>query len=70
MTDDKLIPDPTPTIPAHIANNIMQLLHRVKLEGQEALAWVEAYTWLQPHAAKMQPPQSVPFQPGPPKASA
>lgn len=56
-------------IPPHIAGNLLQFLHRVRCEGQEALAWVEAYTFLQQHVP--QPPQQqqgVPFNGLPNKA--
>jgi hypothetical protein len=53
-------------IPPHIAGNILEFLRRVKSEGMEALAWVEAYTFMQQHAAQAQP-QGVPFNGLPPK---
>jgi hypothetical protein len=47
-----------PVIPPHIAQNLLVFLERVKCDGQEAIAWVEAHAFLQPHAAK---PAGVPF---------
>lgn len=46
-------------IPPHIAGNLMEFLRRVKCEGIEAIAWVEAYTFLQQHVP--QQAQGVPF---------
>jgi hypothetical protein len=48
-------------IPPHIAANILEFLRRVKSEGMEALAWVEAYTFMQQHVPQQQPSQGVPF---------
>lgn len=51
-------------IPPHIAANILEFLRRVKSEGMEAIAWVEAYSFMQQHAPQAQqpqPPQGVPF---------
>jgi hypothetical protein len=42
-------------IPPHIAGNLLEFLRRVKSEGMEAIAWVEAYQYVQQH---------VPQQPG------
>lgn len=47
------------TIPPHIANNLLEFLRRVKSEGMEAIAWVEAYGFVQQHAPQQQP--GVPF---------
>ncbi len=47
-------------IPPHIAKNILVFLHRVPCTGQEAVAWVEAYQYVQVHV----PPE--PAQPGVP----
>jgi hypothetical protein len=54
-------------IPPHIAGNILEFLRRVKSEGMEALAWVEAYTFMQQHAPQQGQPQGVPFNGLPPK---
>jgi hypothetical protein len=48
-----------PLIPQHIARNLIEFLKRTKCEGQEAIAWVEAFQFLQPHAADNT--QGVPF---------
>jgi len=54
-------------IPPHIAGNLLEFLRRVESKGMEAVAWVEAYQFVQKHA----PPQpGVPFgglPPAPPK---
>lgn len=56
-------------IPPIIAGNLIQFLHRVKCEGQEALAWVEAYTFLQQFVPQQNlPAQGVPFNGLPNKA--
>jgi hypothetical protein len=54
-------------IPPHIAANILEFLRRVKSEGMEALAWVEAYTFMQQHVPQPGAPQGVPFNGLPPK---
>lgn len=46
-------------IPPHIAGNLLEFLRRVQSTGMEAVAWVEAYTYVQQHAPK--PQQGVPF---------
>jgi len=56
-------PPPPPAIPPHIAGNLLEFLRRVKSEGLEAIAWVEAYQFLQQHA----PQQGIPFTGLPPK---
>jgi hypothetical protein len=42
-------------IPPHIAGNLLEFLRRVESKGMEAVAWVEAYQFVQKH---------VPQQPG------
>jgi hypothetical protein len=58
-------------IPPHIAGNLLLFLQRVKSEGMEAVAWVEAYQFLQKHAPQQQsqpqPQPGVPFGGLPPK---
>jgi hypothetical protein len=44
-------------IPEHIAKNLLEFLRRVQSTGMEAVAWVEAYQFVQ---------QLVPQQPGVP----
>ena len=44
-------------IPPHIAGNLLEFLRRVKSEGLEAVAWVEAYQFVQQFAP--QPPFGV-----------
>jgi hypothetical protein len=46
-------------IPPHIAGNLLEFLRRVQSTGMEAVAWVEAYQFVQKH---------VPQQPGAPLA--
>jgi hypothetical protein len=50
-------PNVQAAIPPHIAGNLLEFLRRVKSEGMEAIAWVEAYTYVQKH---------IPQQPGVP----
>jgi hypothetical protein len=52
-------------IPEHIAKNILEFLRRVQSTGMEAVAWVEAYQFVQQQVP--QPPQGVPFGGLPPK---
>lgn len=47
-------------IPPHIAGNLLEFLRRVKSEGMEAIAWVEAYQFVQQHAPQPSPP-GIPF---------
>lgn len=51
-------------IPEHIAKNLMEFLRRVQSTGVEAIAWVEAYSYVQ-QFANLQPPAAAP-QPGVP----
>lgn len=48
-------------IPPHIAANILELLRRVQTTGMEAVAWVEAYQYVQQFAPQQHP--GVPFSP-------
>lgn len=52
-------------IPPHIAGNLLEFLRRVKSEGMEAIAWVEAYGFVQQHAPQQ---AGVPFGGLPKKA--
>jgi hypothetical protein len=45
-------------IPPNIASNILEFLRRVELKGMEAIAWGEAYSFMQQHVP--QQPQSQP----------
>lgn len=36
-------------IPPHIAGNLLEFLRRVESKGMEAVAWVEAYQFVQKH---------------------
>jgi hypothetical protein len=46
-------------IPPNIAANLLIFLQRVQSTGMEAVAWVEAYQYVQQHAP--QQPQGIPF---------
>lgn len=50
-----------PAIPPHIAGNLLEFLRRVQSTGMEAVAWVEAYQFVQKY---------VPQQPGAPLTGA
>lgn len=52
-------------IPEHIAKNILEFLRRVQSTGMEAVAWVEAYQFVQ--QALPAPAPGVPFSGLPPK---
>ena len=42
----------SPAIPPHIAGNLLEFLRRAQSTGMEAVAWVEAYQFVQQHAPK------------------
>ena len=46
-----------PSIPPHIAGNLLEFLRRATSTGMEAIAWAEAYQYVQ----QFVPPQGVPF---------
>jgi hypothetical protein len=48
-------------IPPNIASNLLEFLRRVQSTGMEAVAWVEAYQFVQKHA-----PQQPEQKPGSP----
>ena len=50
-----------PSVPEHIAKNILVLLSRVECKGPEAFAWVEAVNYLQQYAPKIPNEAGVPF---------
>lgn len=54
--DVKINPHP---IPPNIASNLIVFLQRVKCEGMEAIAWVEAYHYVQQWVPQQSP--GVPF---------
>jgi predicted DNA-binding protein (UPF0278 family) len=54
-------------MPPHIAANLMEFLRRVKCDGMEAIAWVEAYTFLQQHVPQQGQQSGIPFNGLPPK---
>ncbi len=53
-----------PAIPPHIAGNLLEFLRRVQSTGMEAVAWVEAYQFVQRYAPQPQllanPPPKAP----------
>lgn len=52
-------PNVQAAIPQHIAGNILEFMRRVQLQGMEAVAWMEAYQYVQQHVPQQQP--GVPF---------
>jgi hypothetical protein len=54
-------------IPPHIAGNLLEFLRRVKSEGMEAIAWVEAYQFVQQQHVPQTAQPGVPFGGLPPK---
>lgn len=62
-------PNVQAAIPPHIANNILEFMRRVQSTGMEAIAWVEAYQYVQQHVPQQKAPQQpgVPFGGLPPK---
>lgn len=57
-----------PSIPPHIAGNLLEFLRRVQSTGMEAVAWVEAYQYVQQFVPQQGQPQGVPFNGLPPSA--
>lgn len=43
----RINPNVQAAIPAHIAGNLLEYLRRVESKGMEAIAWVEAYQYVQ-----------------------
>lgn len=55
-------------IPPHIAGNICEFLRRAECKGMEAIAWAEAYSFMQQqHVPQQGQPKGVPFNGLPPK---
>ena len=54
-------PDVHPTIPPHIAGNLLEFLRRAQSTGMEAVAWVEAFQFVQQHVPAQPPQPGVPF---------
>ena len=48
-------------IPEHIARNLLEFLRRVQSTGMEAIAWVEAFQFVQQHVPQPQAQPGVPF---------
>ena len=63
----RINPTVLPPIPEHIAKNLLEFLRRVQSTGMEAVAWVEAYTFVQQQIPQQQPQPGVPFGGLPPK---
>ena len=57
MLEERAAPA-APAVPPHIASNLLEFLRRVQSTGMEAVAWVEAYQFVQKHA-----PQTPAAQP-------
>jgi hypothetical protein len=53
-------------IPPHIAGNLLEFLRRVQSTGMEAVAWVEAYQFVQKYAPQPEP-AAAPLDDTPPK---
>lgn len=54
---------PSPTLPPHVANNILEFMKRVDMKGVEAFAFCEAYSTVQQHVNQGIPTAvGVPFQ--------
>lgn len=47
-------------IPPHIAGNLLEFMRRVQSTGMEAVAWVEAYQFVQKHAPQQPEPAAPP----------
>lgn len=60
-------PNVQAAIPPHIAGNLLEFLRRVQSTGMEAVAWVEAYQYVQQHVPQQPTPAGVPFGGLPPK---
>jgi hypothetical protein len=52
-------PAPLP-VPPHIASNLLEFLRRVESKGMEAVAWVEAYQFVQRYAPQPAPTAAAP----------
>jgi hypothetical protein len=48
-------PNVQAAIPEHIAKNLLEFLRRVQSTGMEAVAWVEAYQFVQKYVQHQQP---------------
>jgi hypothetical protein len=65
----RINPNVQAPVPEHIAKNLIIFLQRTQVQGMEALAWCEAFQYLQQFAPQPAP-QGVPFTglpPAPPK---
>jgi len=54
----RINPNIQAAIPSHIAANLLEFLRRVQSTGMEAVAWCEAYQYVQQYA---QAQQGAPF---------
>jgi hypothetical protein len=53
-------PNVQAAIPPHIAGNLLEFLRRVQSTGMEAVAWIEAYQFVQQHVPQQQQ-SGIPF---------
>jgi hypothetical protein len=53
--DSRATPPAPPAIPENIAKNLLEFLRRVESKGMEAVAWVEAYQFVQKYVQHQQP---------------
>jgi hypothetical protein len=53
----RINPNVQAPIPEHIAKNLLEFLRRVQSTGMEAVAWVEAYQYVQQHVPQTPPPK-------------
>lgn len=50
----------TPAIPPVIAQNLLEFMRRVQSTGMEAVAWVQAYQFVQQYAPQQPLPMAAP----------
>lgn len=63
----RINPNIVQAIPTHIASNLLEFLRRVQSTGMEAIAWAEAYTYVQQFVPQQNGP-GIPFTGIPKKA--
>jgi hypothetical protein len=63
----RVTPNVQAAIPDNIAKNLLEFLRRVQSTGMEAVAWVEAYQYVQQHVQQQPAQPGVPFGGLPPK---
>ena len=57
----RINPNVQAAIPPHIAGNILEFLRRSRSDGMEAIAWTEAFQYVQQFVPQQGQPQGVPF---------